>query len=856
MKKLFPCMLLWLCIVQNSWAQTQTLLQKADVALRGRVTFVKPFQNERGQIYTRVVINPAVWYKGTPKDALVVEVPGGILADRGVWVSHTPIFQIQEEVVIFYNEVDNVFVDGEAGKYTLQNGFVPHEKLKVDQFDEMMQLFVQSPIAHWERISNRYKRENPSKTTIALTSFMPAAAAAGTGAIITLNGNGFGNTQGAGKVAFNKDGMVRVEAPVVSWSDTQIKVTVPATTSSGTIQITNNGGDVVTSVSAFQLTFGAQNRKWKGENASITYQINPNTPDLVGEETAVQNAMNTWNAVNSRFQFLYGGIGAATSYMANQNNDIYWVANIDGMGGIVARNWNYYDPATGTIYESDIEFDESESWTIGAGAATQDVETVALHELGHSLHLSDYYDIADNDKVMYGIAPTGVIKRLLHANDVAGLNALYAAPSATESPSRGGFFNTTGTQILASLDKPAFAAGATSDFLTVEAWIYPTALPGSGGATIVAQTRGTMNRGFELLLNTLGKIEFRASLNGTSVTTVSSTSTIALNQWTHVRGVFRKSTSNNNRFIYVVINGANEATVAAGANPLFDSSANLTIGGYFNFAGQMSSLFQGKIDEVLLTDTNRLLSTITPSTLATTATTPASLGATTGFRGLWKFDETISAKTENVPYYYDVSGNGNVLNLTATNLAVQLATFTASIQSDEIQLRWKTASETDFYGFEIEQREGRKEGVFKTVAFVAATGLTHQEAHYDYKFFDTTYGYHTFRLKMIDKDGTVKYSEEIIVYKELPDAFVLSEPYPNPFPIETRLKLNVARTQDIEVKLYNSIGQAVKSLFKGEVSANEHKFIDCNAQSLAAGLYIVKVKGAYFETSKEIIFIP
>lgn len=858
MKKRSLCTLLWLCFAFSVRAQqiTPKLFAAADMVLRGQVTFVKAFQRNDGQIFTKVVINPELWYRGKAQSTLMLELPGGVLENQALWVSHTPNFQVEESIVLFYNTKQQSVVEGVLGKYTLQSDFVPQEKMQLRDFDRLMLSYAQNPQQDWEQLKAKFEVHFAPKTSATITSFTPNSAAAGGGQLISISGTGFGAVQGTGKVEFNRDGSNRVTANVLNWSDTLIQVTVPAGASSGSIKVSPETGTPVFSSTDFNLSFGINNRRWGGASVTIAYRINPNTLDASGEETAVQNAMNTWNTVNSNFQFAYGGLGAATSSTPNGINDIYWVANIDGAGGIVARNWNYYDPATGTVYESDIEFDESETWALSAMPGTQDVETVALHELGHSVHLSDYYHANDNAKVMYGIAAAGVLKRDLHAADLDGLSHLYQTPTPLVSPARGNHWTSGGAQILATIDKPEFAAGATSDHLTIEAWVYPTAIPATGAVAIVAQTRGTLNRAFELMLNSAGKVEFRCSLNGTSVTTVTSTNSLALNTWTHVRGVFRKSTSAN-RFAYIVINGWNEASAFVGNSALFDSGANLTIGGYFNASGALSAVFEGKIDEVHLSATSRIRSTVTPSTAATAASVPATASGDSHTRALWKFDEAVTSKNATTPQYLDYSGlstSGNAtMTQTATYLAVQLGTFTASINADAIRLEWLTHSETDFYGFEVQHHIGSKTGNnYESLAFLPSAGTEGALTRYSYPLFDMAAGYHTFRLKLLDKDGTVNYSDEIVVLNELPNAFALSDAYPNPFQSQTEIKISVAQSQMVKIELFNMLGQKIKTLFQGNLTANEPKTLQILGNGIANGMYFVKFKGQTFEATTEI----
>ncbi len=167
----------------------------------------------------------------------------------------------------------------------------------------------------------------------------------------------------------------------------------------------------------------------------VGYRINENTADCSGEGAAVQTAAATWNGAGTRFAFSYAGASAATAYSYNGSNEILWKGL--GSGGTIARAIIWYSGST--ILENDIEFNDYYIWSAAASCpgGQFDVETIALHELGHWLCLNDLYDAADAAKVMYGYGSTGTTKRALHADDIAGIQYIYGAsttaPTVTNS---------------------------------------------------------------------------------------------------------------------------------------------------------------------------------------------------------------------------------------------------------------------------------------------------------------------------------------------------------------------------------------------------------------------------------------
>ena len=167
--------------------------------------------------------------------------------------------------------------------------------------------------------------------------------------------------------------------------------------------------------------------KWPGSSPVVSYRINENTADCTGEGAAVQTAAATWTAAPANFSFSYAGATGATSVGYNDVNEIIWTTSLGA--GIIAQATIWY--SGDTILENDIQFQDNYAWSIGAIAEAYDVETIALHELGHWLCLDDLYEPADSDKVMYGYGSTGQTKRALHADDIAGIQSIYGVAAAT-----------------------------------------------------------------------------------------------------------------------------------------------------------------------------------------------------------------------------------------------------------------------------------------------------------------------------------------------------------------------------------------------------------------------------------------
>jgi len=178
-----------------------------------------------------------------------------------------------------------------------------------------------------------------------------------------------------------------------------------------------------------------------------------------------------------------------------------------------------------------------------------------------------------------------------------------------------------------------------------------------------------------------------------------------------------------------------------------------------------------------------------------------------------------------------------------TPLPVELASFTVSVVNNGVELNWTTASETNNYGFEVQR--GADEKNFQRIGFVAGNGTT--TAQHSYKFADrdlaaATYYY---RLKQIDTDGTVTFSD--IVRADLATVvreYALQQNYPNPFNPTTTIAFSLKEDGFVKLRLFNMLGQQVVELVNGQLKAGPHTAI-LDARNLSSGtyLYILEVNG-------------
>ncbi len=183
------------------------------------------------------------------------------------------------------------------------------------------------------------------------------------------------------------------------------------------------------------------------------------------------------------------------------------------------------------------------------------------------------------------------------------------------------------------------------------------------------------------------------------------------------------------------------------------------------------------------------------------------------------------------------------VNITYTNaLPVELTSFTGKQEGSTVKLNWTTASEINNKGFDVERKT--QNSAWDKAAFIEGYGTTTEIHSYSYTddLSKTAVTYPLFyRLKQIDYDGTVSYSEELKIEAAFtPTDFVLEQNYPNPFNPTTKIRYSVAEEGLVNLSVYDLMGQKAAEL-KNEVLQRGNYETVFDASSLSSGVYVYKL---------------
>lgn len=203
-------------------------------------------------------------------------------------------------------------------------------------------------------------------------------------------------------------------------------------------------------------------------------------------------------------------------------------------------------------------------------------------------------------------------------------------------------------------------------------------------------------------------------------------------------------------------------------------------------------------------------------------------------------------------------GSLGTIITTESPVPVELNSFTASVSDGNVILAWKTQTEKNNNGFQIERslKPAAKGQMpeWGNIGFVEGHGTTTEVNSYSFADRDVSSGSYLYRLKQIDYDGSSEYSPIAEVSVQSPANFSLAQNYPNPFNPVTTISYRVPVKGFVSLKVYDVLGNEAAALVNQARDPGSYS-VNFDASNLASGVYVYQLRVNGFTASKKMIVL-
>lgn len=450
-------------------------VQSSSQIIEGKVLSKSSFwDNNQHNIYTVNTIEVYKVFKGQAlTETIEVVTPGGAVGNDSEVV--TPSLSIKVgDIGVFMLHSNNVAISNGTSqtkfkpfassqgfyKYdlstnTVYNPFMSKQGITTTFYNDIKSLtnnisvIEMSSFDAQDIYNNNIINRNVAGSS-QITNFSPTTLNGGVRDLLTINGVGFGNTQGTVNFRNANFGgsqyFTALDSQVISWNDTQIVIEVPSRAGTGDLQVVTSTSITLTSSGTLTVFYSQINAGNTGNdfqsqhfnlngNGGYTWQMHTEFNANTAANASFLRAFDSWVCTTG----INWEIGAVTAVDIIADDDINVIRFDNGAelpNGVLGRTTTRFTACSNPsspggldvlVNELDIVFNDAFvgdfsalSWEFGPGTATGleiDFESVTVHELGHA-HLLAH--IINPGEVMHFAIANSQNSRDLGASDLAG----------------------------------------------------------------------------------------------------------------------------------------------------------------------------------------------------------------------------------------------------------------------------------------------------------------------------------------------------------------------------------------------------------------------------------------------------
>ena len=172
-------------------------------------------------------------------------------------------------------------------------------------------------------------------------------------------------------------------------------------------------------------------------------------------------------------------------------------------------------------------------------------------------------------------------------------------------------------------------------------------------------------------------------------------------------------------------------------------------------------------------------------------------------------------------------------------LPVTLTGFRATTSNSDVLLSWKTETEINNRGFEIQRSNNSSD--WYPVKFMNSAGDGSITRNYSYTDNSLAPGLYYYRLKQMDFDGKSTFSTTATATVAGKGKTLLFQNYPNPFSGISTIRFDLTKTQKVKLSIIDMAGREVRVLTNKVSEAGSHQVI-IDAANLQKQIYLVRLQ--------------
>lgn len=249
-----------------------------------------------------------------------------------------------------------------------------------------------------------------------------------------------------------------------------------------------------------------------------------------------------------------------------------------------------------------------------------------------------------------------------------------------------------------------------------------------------------------------------------------------------------------------------------------------------------------------------------PHQLIITVPSSVTIGNNTGVTVVIDGSAGLRNSPRTIPLSYNVYTSVETDPVqTDFSLPVELSSFHSESKNNMVILSWVTESELDNAYWWILRKEvskdeynkllngslkiGDSKNQFETINQIEGRGNTSEKTYYTYEDNIVEVGkIYAYRLVDVSYSGVTTYHDVIYQEVKAPMTFALEQNFPNPFNPSTNIKYSIPVDANVELRIFNILGQEVTTLVDQITRAGFYNIEwdgkDNFNQQVASGLYL------------------